>query len=237
MTVSPYPNRCIMAAKRSTQVLYELFASKTVVDLPSIRGALCDASEMTAFRYLRRMPYRRSYNLNGRYYCLHDASRYDSSGLWSWHGIHFSNDGSLRSTVRRLVHEAEAGATHRELQDRLHVRVQNTLLDLLNSGEVSRERLLQVFVYLHVDAEVRAQQVDCRNELIESGKLATVSDEAGISDALVIQVLLMLIRHPGSRPVDVVRYLRGYSPPIKLPQVQAVFTRFDLGEKKGTSTC
>ena len=91
--------------------------------------ALEDASRATAFRYLAQVPYRRSYNHNGRYYALHDRTRYDRFGLWSRGDVHLSIDGSLRATVRRLVHEAEAGATHRELQERLRIRVRTTLLD------------------------------------------------------------------------------------------------------------
>ena len=49
----------------------------------------------------------------------------------------------------------EAGATHRELQDRLRVRVHNTLLTLLRRSEIERERLAQLYVYLHRDADIR----------------------------------------------------------------------------------
>lgn len=114
-----------MAKKRSAELLRQLLVSETIVDLPRIESALGDVSTMTAFRYLRQVPYRRSYNHNGRYYCLHEPSRYDRFGLWSWNNIHFSVDGSLGKTVRRVVYEMEAGATHRELQERLRVRVHN----------------------------------------------------------------------------------------------------------------
>ena len=68
-----------MAHARSAETLLELFALETVVDLPRIQGALGDVSSMTAFRYLRQIPYRRSYNHNGRYYGLHEPARYGSS--------------------------------------------------------------------------------------------------------------------------------------------------------------
>ncbi|MCF7979549.1 MAG: hypothetical protein K9L82_16375 [Chromatiaceae bacterium] len=57
----------------------------------------------------------------------------------------------------------------------------------------------------------------------------------GVDDAVVIQVLLALIRHPGLGPAEVVRSLRGHSPPIVLEQVVAVFARYALEEvgKKG----
>lgn len=228
-----------MPRKRSTQALLDLFASKTVVDLPAIELALGGVSQMTAFRYLREVPYRRSYNKNGRYYTLHERSKYDRLGLWSWGGIHFSVDGSLRTTVRRLVQEAEAGATHRELRDRLQLRVQNTLLDLLRKGEVERERLDEVYVYLHSDSTVREAQLEHRREWIVSAGPVGGDEELRVSDGLVIAVLLALIRRPGWKAADVMRSLRGHSPPILFEQVRAVFDRYDLdrvGEKGGSST-
>ena len=58
---------------------------------------------------------------------------------------------------------------------------------------------------------------------------------ADLEPTVVIEMLLVLIHHPGSSPVQVVRHLQSHSPPIALPQVTAVFTRFDLAEvgKKG----
>ena len=137
------------------EALVEWFTSKKVVELAEIREALGGVSAMTAFRHLRRISYRRSYNSNGRFYTLHDPGRYDRFGLWSVGNIHFSIDGSLKATARRLIHEAEAGMTHRELLERLRVRAQNTLLDLLRQGEVDRGRAEQVYGYLHTPARLR----------------------------------------------------------------------------------
>ena len=225
-----------MAQPRSAKTLRDLFASETVVDLPRIQLALGGASSMTAFRYLRQIPYRRSYNHNGRYYCLHEPSRYDRLGLWSVGDVHFSVDGSLGKTVRRLVHEMEAGATHRELQERVRVRVHNTLLTLLRRGEIERERLAQLYVYLHPDAEIREEQIQRRGALLHAGK--TLRIETAVPEEIVIQVLLTLLHHPGAKAAEVLRYLRGHSPPVAMEQVEAVFARYDLasiGKKGGSS--
>jgi hypothetical protein len=210
--------------------LQALFETKTVVELPAIQKALGSVSVMTAFRHLKRVPYRRSYNHNGRYYTLHDPSHYDRFGLWSVKDIHFSVDGSLRSTVRRLIYEAEAGMSHHELLDRLRVRVQNTLLDLLRKREVDREHLAQVYVYVHTEAAVRAAQLRNRKAQIANAVL-----DAEVSDHIIIQVLLSVIRHPGVTPGQVARHLRGHAPPISLPQIEIVFARYALGEKGGSS--
>jgi hypothetical protein len=206
-----------------------------VVDLHTIRQHLEGVSSMTAFRYLREVDYRRSYDHNGRYYTLFVPSRFDSWGLWSWKGVQFSVDGSLRSTVRRMVLESEDGLTQRELQERLQVRVQNTLTDLLRKEEVCRERLDDVFVYVHVDPEVGSGQLKRRRERQE--EMAQAGAE--VSDEVVIQVLLQLIRYPGSGASDVARRLRRRSPPIPITAVEAVLARYGLDQKRGlrSSSC
>jgi hypothetical protein len=225
-----------MTQPRSAETLLSLFALETVVDLPRIQVALGAASSMTAFRYLRQVPYRRSYNHNGRYYCLHEPSRYDRLGLWSVGDVFFSVDGSLTKTVRRLVYEMAAGATQRELQERVRVRVHNTLLTLLRRGEIERERLAQLYVYLHRDAAIREVQIQRRGALLNAGETTRIA--AGIPDEIVIQVLLTLLHHPGAKTAEVVRYLWGHSPPVSMEQVGAVFARYDLesiGKKGGSS--
>jgi hypothetical protein len=222
-----------MAKSRSPLIIVELLEKETVVDMPTITAALGNTSAMTAFRYLQKVAYRRSYNHNGRYYALHTPSRYDCFGLWSFKGIHFSVDGSLRDTTRRLVQESPMGLFHRELQQRLQVRVHNTLIDLWRKAEISREQLDGFFVYLHSDQATQQTQLTRRQEHIAA---QLIEDE--VTDAMVIEVLLVLVRHPGATSAEVVRRLRGNSPPITAAHVRVVFDRYDLdtvGKKGGPS--
>ena len=220
-------------ATRSLQRLQELFQSSTVVELAEIQATLDNASRATAFRYLKQVPYRSSYNHNGHYYTRYNPAQYDRFGLFSHQGILFSRDGSLSATVVRAVQEAEAGLTQRELRERLRVRVQVVLAEAMRRGVIDRERVERWFVYTHVDPDIRQAQLQNRRALM----LAAVAE---ISDAVIIQVLLTLLRHPGSDAAHVVRHLHGHSPPIPMEQVRAVFDRYDLdhlGEKGGSSSC
>jgi hypothetical protein len=228
-----------MVPERSVETLHNLFVSETVVDLSQIRAALGNASTMTAFRYLRQLSYLRSYNHNGRYYCLYKPVRHDRFGIWSVGDIHFSVDKSLGETVRRLVCEAETGVTQRELRERLAVRVHNALLTLLRQGKIERESFMRQYLYLHVDADVRRQQIQQRQALID-GENTELSDEKFPADETIIAVLLTLLRHPEAKVAEVVRYLRGRSPPVSMVQVEAIFARYDLdhiGKKGGGSIC
>ena len=221
-----------MPKLRSPEKLEALFAEKTVVDLPGILRALGGVSVQTAFRYLKLVPYRRSYNHNGRYYAFFEASRFDRLGLWSFEGIHFSIDGSLKNTVRRLVYEAPTGVSHRELQLMLQLRVHNTLLELWQKDEIARESLAGFFIYLHKEGTVREAQLSLRRKMLAGRQV-----ESEVTDAIIIEVLLVLIRAPDSDFAEVVRRLRGHSPPIRSEHVRIVFDRYDLehlGEKGGS---
>lgn len=222
-----------MPAKRSAQMVIDLLKRECVVEFDSISKALGNPSVQTVFRHLKGVPYRCSYDHKGRFYALHLEDRYDQFGLWSHQGIHFSVDGSLKRTAMRMVREALNGATHKELQSRLQVRVHNTLLDLTKRGDIRRTEHGGHFVYLHSDPEVSEAQLARRKEMLAEQAL---SDE--VSDKMVIEVLLVLIRYPGSRAGEVARRLKGHSPPITMKHVQVVFDRYDLdavGEKGGPS--
>ncbi len=79
-------------------------------------------------------------------------------------------------------------------------------------------------------------EIGRRQALIANAETASVEME--VDDRISIQVLLVLLRHPGAKAADVVRYLRGYSPPITMAQVGVVFACYQLNEigKKGGST-
>lgn len=216
-------------ARRSAQVLLDLLKTKPIVEFQDILAALDGASSSTAFRYLQQVPYRSSYNHNGRYYTLHEPSRYDRFGLLVHRDIYFSRDGTLKPTVRRLIQQSEAGFTQRELQELLRVRVQIFLQALLEDREIQRERLEGIYHYLHPEPEMGQAQLRRRIERIAAAKESKVE----VDDTTVIRVLLVLIRYPGSKLDQVVRRLRGYSPPIVLKQVDAVFARYAIGKKGG----
>jgi hypothetical protein len=227
-----------MARPRALRRLHELFLSHTVATLPEIQDGLGGVSHMTVFRLLREVPYRRSYNCNGRHYTAFDPARFDRFGLWRFREIRFSTDGSLKATVRRMVLEAQAGLTHPELADRLGVRVHNTLLGLTRAAAIGRQELAGGFVYLHPDPARGEEQLRHRRERATTTAAVHSAREVELSDRVVIAVLLALLRAPGGSVADVVRGLRGHAPPISSAQVQAVFARYDLealGEKGGPS--
>lgn len=163
----------------------------------------------------------------------YDLTRYDKHGLFSYKGIHFSRDGNLVATISRLVFESSSGQAQRELQELLQIRVQTSLLAMVRKKQIVRSKVDGNFIYLHTDAAIRRTQLEKRREMLADQAFA-----CDVTDTIVIQVLLVLIRFPGSRIGDVARRLKGHSPPITMQHVQVVFDRYDLddvGKKGGPS--
>ena len=227
--------------RRSLESLHALLDTHEVVQFDDLRAALDDASRATTFRYLKRLPYHRSYNHNSRYYTRRDPARYDPFGLFSIGDVHFSRDGSLGQTLIRLVCESSAGWTQRELERLLHVRVSVLLLEAVRRDQIARQKLERVYLYVHPEPALRHAQLQHRREQIDSHTRDRQRDEErALSDAVVIEVLLVLIRHPGSSPTQVARRLRGHAPPIPIAEIRLVFDRYELeelGKKGGPSNC
>jgi hypothetical protein len=212
--------------KSSDQLrLLTAFRSRPVLTLPEIQKVLGGVSAPTARRRLRVVPYRSSYSHNSRYYTFFEESKFDRWGLWSHEGIRVSREGSLTATVRRLVIESKDGWTRRELREILGVPVQTVLNTLRERGEIKRQRVGPAFVY--VSAEHAESQIARREE-----RLAAVQRRSEAPLEVVVAVLLVVIQHPKSTTVDVVRRLKGHSPAIHIQDVEEVFDRYDIGEKK-----
>lgn len=219
-------------------MLVSRLASGSPVTFPQLQAALGNASRATTFRYLRQVRHLRSYNHNGRYYTHRDPPRFDRHGLLSLGNVHFSRHGTLAATVRHLVGESPAGRTQKELQALLHVRVQAFLLAAVRRCQLRRQRMAGIWVYLSRDPAVGDAQRRARRARLDPQRASEAA--AALQATLIIEVLLALIRHPGSSPAQIARRLQGHVPPIGLPQVSAVFERYELeqvAQKGGSTAC
>ena len=78
------------------------------------------------------------------------------------------------------------------------MRVQTSLLTMVHDKHLARSKVAGQFIYFHSDSEIRMEQLTKRRELFEQRRFEIKE----VTDAVVIQVLLILFRHPGSRTVD-----------------------------------
>jgi hypothetical protein len=219
----------LLSPDASTEALARLFAREPVVELRALLKTLETSSRMSVFRRLSPMRYLSSYSHAGRYYTLETVPEFDRDGLWQRQGVLFSRHGTLKETTCHLVEKSEDGRTHQELRDRLRIRVQNALLELVREERIRRESFEDVFLYLSADAaRARAQRARRQEQ-----RDATVE----VAPFLVVEVLLEVIRSARSVPdaAVVAARLSARGIPVAPAAVAAVYARHGLGKKTAAS--
>lgn len=210
-------------------VLRARFQRRAIADLPDL-SRLLSASGRTVFRALQSLGYHSSFSHAGRYYTIRGVPAFDARGLWFYEDVGFSTAGTLRATIERLVQGAPTGYTHDELSPLLRLRVHDTLLDLVEAGQIARESRDGRYVY------VWAAKRRARAQLAERAALRPVpAPPPPLDTARVIDVLLAVIRAPRAAAERVGRDLRERGLAVTDAQVAEVFVRYGLGKKTARS--
>lgn len=148
-----------------SDTLFSVFKSKKVIDLDQIKNVLGTGSTMTAFRKLKQLSYLSSYSHRGKFYTLRDIAKFNDKGLWARQSIRFSKYGNLIETAKAFVDISETGYDVNELNFELQVQTQETLLKLFKEGQIFREKLSGVFIYLSIDPTIRERQILLRQKI------------------------------------------------------------------------
>ena len=217
------------SSQESIKALHTLVQRVPVVTLETLFTTLGTRSRMTAFRRLRKVGYLSSFTHGGRWYTLPDIPQFDPQGLWFYRDIGFSRAGTLKQTVVLQVEDAAEGRTHSELQQRLRVRVHNTLLDLVQQGSIGRQRWQRVYLYVSADPGRAAEQVAARRQRAARGRRAT--------DEEVVEVLVEALRAAPEIPAPalVSGRLRARGVSLELHHVQQVYEDHGLVPGKKTA--
>jgi hypothetical protein len=147
--------------------LREFLRLRKIATLPELKQALGTTVDITVFRKLKELSYRSSYSHRGRYYTLAEMPQFDPHGLWSFQAVWFSRWGSLVTTLEALVVGAPRGYFASELQQLLHVEVQDALLQLVEQRRIARQQVTGLFLYSSQDAALRRRQALARQALSE----------------------------------------------------------------------
>jgi hypothetical protein len=207
----------------------KFFQTHTVAVLGDLYRALKTRSRTTVFRVLTAIGYHSSYTDRGGYYTLEGIPQFDSRGLWHYRDIGFSQFGSLRATLVHLVDHSAAGYTHEELEPILKLRVHDTLLFLVKTGQLRREQLQDTYVYFSAQKARAARQAAERQKLAPPPPQQAVPVVPGqVSPAVLIDLLLDVIRHPDHDAKAVCRRLAGQGHWITPEQVEGIFRHYGL---------
>ena len=138
----------------------ERFLMRNVVaTMPQMQNALGAPAYKTVLRKLKQLSYRSSYSHGGSYYTLESIARFDHRGLWSYNHVHFSNHGTLMSTLEHFANDSYSGYFAYELKQLLNVSVKESLLRLVANEQVSREEVANRYLYCATDSTIRKQQL------------------------------------------------------------------------------
>jgi hypothetical protein len=172
-----------------TQPLLRLFRRNKIATLPELSAALGFSSSITVFRKLAQLHYRTSYSHRGRFYTLDQIARFDENGLWSHNSVWFSRFGTLVDTAESFVNGSPSGYLVGELDDALHVSVQDTLLQLVKQGRLARQQVSGLYLYCSADPALRQRQLKARQAAMTS---AGASTKVVDSDSEVVKAGILL---------------------------------------------
>ncbi len=215
----------------TTRRLSRLFRRKKVVDMATIGSAFSRRSRRSLFRDLAQLGYLTSYSHAGRYYTLSGIPQFDEHGLWTFRGIGFSAAVTLKQTVVERVQRADAGHTHVELEHLLRVRVHNTLLGLVRQGDIGRERIDRVYLYVSAERDRATEQLASRRQIL--AEAAAVAELPGVT---VIEVLVEALQAGQVQvvPAVVAARLAARAVSVSVEQVEQVFDRYGVNAEKKT---
>jgi len=214
-----------MARPRREFALVKAFLAPRILTIEQLSIKL-DASRSTVLRRLDEHGHFSSYNHSGKFLSIAEVAEFDSRGLWSFRTARFSEHGNLKKTVEHFVTSSEAGLKHSELATLLAVRQHNQLLDLVEDGRISRQRLGGSYVYFSPKARARKQQVKRRIALVKA------AEKPRPSHGQIIATLLELIKDPEATPAEILARCQRAGTSISRPFLDVIFERYDLEKKR-----
>ena len=168
------------------QDLVRVLKEQRIVTMEELKKRLGTTAERTLYRKLKLLSYRTSYTHGGGYFTLSEIADFNEDGLWRHDSVWFSQYGTLLTTLEVWVTESDKGYFAKELKRALHVSVKETLLRLVKSGRISREKTSGLYLYCSAKSSERKRQLLARNAEVAAEE---PSDELKASILLFFAVL------------------------------------------------
>jgi hypothetical protein len=130
--------------------------------LDQLKDALGNPTRITIFRKLNEMEYISSYSHCGKYYTLKSIAQFNPQGIWRYKSVGFSTFGNLINTAHAIVDDSDAGYTAIELKEILRVETKHTLVRLVRSQKLQREKFDASYVYLSAKPAIADNQRKAR---------------------------------------------------------------------------
>jgi hypothetical protein len=175
----------------SADPLLRLLRANKIATLADLQHALGSQVSVTVFRKLKELGYRTSYSHRGRFYTLDRIARFDAQGLWSHDAVCFSRYGTLVDTAEAFVNASPSGYFVAELDDALHVSVQDTLLHLVEQQRITRQLVSGLYWYCSSDPVARQRQLQTRQARLSAPSISdSVIAAESVADELKAGIIL-----------------------------------------------
>lgn len=170
--------------------IVHLLKANKIATLDELKHALRTRSTMTVFRKLTSIEYLSSYSHRGKYYTIPEITKFDQTGLWSWHSIWFSKFGNLVETSKEFVDSSIAGFTAMELEQTLHAEVKHSLLKLFQAKRLYREKISGLYVYVACEPTKRKSQIAMRKNSASQFEFDLSYELQALSEELKAAIIL-----------------------------------------------
>lgn len=168
------------------QELAQILRDRKIVTMEELKQSCGTTAERTIFRKLKHLSYCTSYTHGGRFFALDDVPDFNEDGLWCHDAVWFSQYGTLRATLEAWVSASDKGFLANELREALHASVKETLLRLVNDGQVAREQSAGLYLYCSADSAQRKRQI-----LARKAELAATEPSDELKAAILIFFALL----------------------------------------------
>ncbi|MDA3832037.1 MAG: hypothetical protein PF495_01440 [Spirochaetales bacterium] len=200
----------------NNQLTINAFKQQKVVTFAAL-CVLLQLSGATVRRRLKEWKALSCYNQGGQYYTLPSIPEFNKQGLWKYKGAFFSKQGTMKDTVVHLVQISQRGLSNSELEEILGTNPNSYLPQCKRLAGVRREKHKRQVVYFSADEAVYQAQV----------KKRFPPEPAALKlppDAQSIIILVELIKHPDSNPVELSQILQKMGHKIDVLVIENLFT-------------
>jgi hypothetical protein len=187
-----------------SELLLTSLKDKKIMTIDELKSILKTQCRMTVFRKLLMLGYISSYSHSGKYYSLKRIARYNKYGIWSYKPALFSKHGNLKKTIEFLIDSSAKGYTASELNSILKVKVEDTLLELVNNKIIIRKKMSGIYIYYS-----KAFKLGKKQELTRIDKIK-YSDEEMKPDILMNELKAVLIIFFSTLDEKQRRFYAGY---------------------------
>jgi hypothetical protein len=97
--------------------------------------------------------------------------KFNKKGLWFFNSILFSEFSTLSKTITNLVNKSEKGYSAKEIEHILHIKPNETLLNLINEKSLNREKISGKYIYFSVDKAKHKQQELYQKDCVDATRL------------------------------------------------------------------